>query len=85
MGCLKKTGILKSVAKLVAEALFEPVGAKAGRKLPCQLAEEERGLELEKLMYKHICNSVKTWTPMSGHLQVLQFFGGFSLRKKRKG
>ena len=53
------------MAKLVAEALFEPVGAKAGRKLPCQLAEEERGLELEKLMYKHICNSVKTWTPFN--------------------
>eukprot|EP00434_Breviolum_minutum_P026564 symbB.v1.2.023484.t1/scaffold2151.1/size87873/3 len=43
------------VAKANRQALFEPVGAKAGRKLPCQLAEEERGLELEKLMYKHIC------------------------------
>ena len=64
----------------ICEALFEPVGAKAGRKLPCQLAEEDRQVELEKLMYKHICNSV-SWKVVLVEILQLGFLFSWGLRE----
>lgn len=49
---------VKMVAEAYPAALFEPVGAKAGRKLPvkCASHSEKTGRMLEELMYQHVCD-----------------------------
>ncbi|CAE7525340.1 TCDD-inducible poly [ADP-ribose] polymerase [Symbiodinium microadriaticum] len=49
---------VKMVAEAYPAALFEPVGGKAGRKLPvkCASHSEKTGRMLEELMYQHVCD-----------------------------